>query len=222
MRLAIILPVAIVAIAGCYNSDAGSRCGSGYLTNVGWTGGGAVVFVGAAAGDPYGGGWYDPGDDYAPPPGDDFVPPPDDTTGDPASGDPGTTDNTGDTSGDGSSGWDGTTEAVTRLHFTSVITAHAVPDGNGCYSCRIGCTAGSGATTAGRQAVGASETSFDDACRSAVGIVEQWAHEKRHAKLQRCEQVDATTSSRAPAKPTVKDVPRGISQQDRIRIPLPR
>jgi hypothetical protein len=153
----------------------------------------------------YGVGWYDPGDVYDPAvdygtydPGSD---PP--SSGDEPADTP-TEDDTagGDTSGDGSEGWD-SPEGVTRLHFTAEPARTRAADANGCFTCTVGCVTGEGAGATGRQAVGASDASYDDACNAAMLSLAYWAHAAQHERLQTCQRLDATSSVRTPATPTV-------------------
>ena len=192
---------AALAASGCDGSDARptSRCGRSYVADGAWVG------VGAGAGIGYGVGWYDPGDVYNPSvdygtydpesdPGSSGDEPGDTPTGDDA--------RERDTSGDGSGGWD-STESVTRLHFTAESAQTRAAAANGCFTCTLGCVAGEGAGATGRRAVGASDASYDDACDAAMRSLGYWAHAAQHQRLQTCQRLDATSSTRTPATPTV-------------------
>jgi hypothetical protein len=211
----------LVAVGGCGGSGgaAPSRCGHGHLTSVSWSGaavgGGVGLGVWYDSGDPgsgaAGGEWYDPADTYDP------------ATDPGGAGDPSGTGNTsggdtsggdtagGDTSGGDTAGGD-TTLAEHHLTLSNVPVAPIPPGADGCWTCTVGCTTGSGAAAAGRQAVGASETSYDDACGAAVQSLEQWAHDTQRQRVQSCQQMRSTalpgrgppsSTTRAPATPTI-------------------
>ncbi|MDB4944795.1 MAG: hypothetical protein JWP97_4329 [Labilithrix sp.] len=179
-------------------------------------------------------GWYDPGDDYdptAPEPAGGWDANDEEafpgTEGDPSGGWP-ADDGYGDTwESDDGSGWDtgddgsGTTDpsgtsgsdaravstrSVRLAAVTSSGEASGERDGNGCYTCTVGCRTGTDASAVGRQATGASSYSYASACRNAVHRVEQWAHAEQHVRLESCQtlvpaEATATPPSRTPADP---------------------
>jgi hypothetical protein len=192
---------------GSRSSSAHSRCGLARVTNVYWSASAAAGAVGAwyggagsASGNYYYGDWYDPGDGYDPatnsggittdPNGDDGSgwDQPDDGSGD-SSSDPGgdPSADTGDSSGDGS---DSSGDSVTRLHLYSATSSPAPSPGvaDGCFSCTMGCRTDA-ATPTGRQAIGASDIGYDDACTSAVRTLAQWAHDARREKIVSCQRI---------------------------------
>jgi hypothetical protein len=75
----------------------------------------------------------------------------------------------------------------------------------GCYSCAVLCATdpgSSGGASAERQAIGASQTGYDSACRLAVRSLEGWAHGSQGKRLGYCRVMDP--SSRVAAAPSVK------------------
>jgi hypothetical protein len=181
--------VALAALVGCTHHSA-PRCGTPYLTSVAWVGvGGGIAYGwvetgGAAYYADDGSTWYDPDDTW------------DGTTDTPDNGDPPPPPD------DPSGGWD--TMQSARISFSSTgstTPAPPAPDANGCWICTVGCIAGMGDHAVGRQAIGASDTSHDDACTAAVQTLAVWAHRTRGERLTRCEQMDAIPPSREPASP---------------------
>ena len=186
-------------------NGARSRCGRSYVTDVYW--GASAGSVGAwyggtgpADGAYYYGDWYDPGDaayDPAtnsgglvdPNDGSGWNQPDDGSATDPGgepSADPGTVDTSGgDTSGSGS---ESSGASFTRLHLqgTSVSSAPS-----GCFACTMGCRTDLTASASGRQAVGVSSVSHDDACNSAVGQLARWSHDTQRERLTVCQRVAA-------------------------------
>lgn len=189
---------------GGESSSAPPRCGRSYVTPVYW---GASAGAGAIGGW-YGGayvddgayysGWYDPGDDYDPASNSGGIsadPNSNDGSGwdqpDDGSGDPGTGDTSGDSAGDSSG------QAFTRLHLHEVTASPRPPAPSpsstlapGCFACTMGCRTDAAPPASGRQAVGLSDTSIDDACSSAVRTLAQWSHDTHRARLLGCQRID--------------------------------
>jgi hypothetical protein len=175
-------------------SSAGSRCGASYVTSVEWVGGPVGSYE-----DPYWGGEYDPGDDYDPSVDDGYTGDDDGYTGDDdgytgdddgytgdddGSSDDGSSD---DGSGDDGSGDDGD------------VSGESLSAIGGCWTCQVGCTPAGGGP--GRQALGASDSSYDDACHAGVASLARWSHHELRQKLIACKQLDLP--ARTPASPTV-------------------
>jgi len=57
----------------------------------------------------------------------------------------------------------------------------------------MGCRTEAVLSPNGRQAVGLSDSSYDDACASAVRTLAQWSHDRLHERLATCQQI-ATAS----------------------------
>ncbi len=158
------------------------------------------------------GDWYDPADAYDPatnsggitadPNGNDgsgWDQPEDGSQADP-NADPGA-DNGGDTSGGDTSGGDPSGESVTRLHlYSAAPSSSSSPsppspsparsvDAAGCFTCTMGCRTDAMSPRSGRQAVGVSDASIDDACGSAVRTLAQWSHDTRREKIVTCQRI---------------------------------
>jgi len=58
----------------------------------------------------------------------------------------------------------------------------------------MGCRTEAVISPTGRQAVGLSDTSYDDACASAVRTLAQWSHDTHRERLASCQQI--VTASR--------------------------
>jgi hypothetical protein len=144
---------------------------------------------------------------------------PDDGSGDPNGdngGDDG--DGSGDGSGDDGSSGDGSGdgsgdssgEGLKRLHLHDVSASplpSSAPSASsssssspsspsvapGCYACTMGCRTEATLSPTGRQAVGLSDTSYDEACASAVRTLAQWSHDTLRERLATCQQI-ATAS----------------------------
>jgi hypothetical protein len=194
------------ALGGGGMSSARSRCGRSYVTDVYWGASAGAVGAwyggtGPADGAYYYGDWYDPGDAAYDPgtnsgglvdpnDGSGWNQPDDGSSNDPGgdpsadpgadpSADPGTADTGGDTSGGDSSGGDTSGESVTRLHLRSTSVS-AAP--SGCFACTMGCRTDLTASATGRQALGVSNVSYEDACSSAVGQLAQWSHDTQRER----------------------------------------
>ncbi|MDB5216725.1 MAG: hypothetical protein JWO86_4652 [Myxococcaceae bacterium] len=196
-----------------------SRCGRSYVTDVYWAAsvGAAGSWYGSTGvpdGTDYYGDWYDPGDAaYDPgtnsggigpdPNADDgsgwnqpddssSADPGADPSADPGSSDPGAADTSGgDTSGGDTSGGDSSGLSIARLHLHSAATAVSPAAPSGCYACTMGCRTDVTASAAGRQAIGVSDTSYDDACSAAVHQLAQWSHDTHREKLGVCQRIAA-------------------------------
>jgi hypothetical protein len=57
----------------------------------------------------------------------------------------------------------------------------------------MGCRTEATLSPTGRQAVGLSDTSYDEACASAVRTLAQWSHDTLRERLATCQQI-ATAS----------------------------
>jgi hypothetical protein len=138
-----------------------------------------------------------------------------DQTGDGTQGDPGSDPGAGNgdtSSGDPSSG-DPSVQALTRLHLHGVdatptvpvsapprsdspsssstplpLTPATLPDG--CFRCMVGCRTDAPSAPFGREANGVSDTSYEDACGSAVRTLAQWSHDTRREKLVLCQRIE--------------------------------
>lgn len=87
---------------------------------------------------------------------------------------------------------------------SSAANQTSASDANGCYTCTVGClAAGANGQQSGRQALGVSDVSHDDACRDAVRSLATWSHGTLHQRLSTCEQANPDASTRVPAAPSV-------------------
>jgi hypothetical protein len=55
----------------------------------------------------------------------------------------------------------------------------------------MGCRTEATISPTGRQAVGLSDTSTDDACSSAVRTLAQWSHDTYRERLATCQRIEA-------------------------------
>ena len=213
MRRAVLLAGMCGALAACDAlggaSSAWSRCGRSYVTDVYWGASASAGAVGAWYGGTgpgdgayYYGDWYDPGDAaYDPGTNSGGLVDPNDSSGwnqpdngsssDPGSdpsADPSADPGAGDTSSGDTSGGDTSGASFARLHLRSTSVARAA---SGCYSCTMGCRTDVTASATGRQAMGVSDISYDDACNSAVGQLAQWSHDTQRERLTVCQRIVA-------------------------------
>jgi hypothetical protein len=203
-----------VLLGGGESAAAHGRCGRSYITGVyigasasagavgAWYAGGGAIAGGYFYGD-----WYDPGDGYDASTNSGGLttdPNSDDGSGWDQGDDGSQSDPGSDTGGDTGGGGDSAGEAVTRLHLHDVaatpLPASSSPApspspsnrvADGCFACTMGCRTDAAASPSGRQAVGVSDASQDDACASAIRTLAQWSHDTRRERLVSCQRMDA-------------------------------